>query len=188
MPKRVFDLKNSEFSTMESIMASVINEPQLKQGFKNASIFKFWAKVVGKKFEKYSRAESLNSNGVLIVSCANASVSSELLMFKNDLIRKINQYSKPLGVEIFDINFSHKIWKNEVTQSANLVYPEPINPYKKDLTGFNPNNIELEASEIQAIKQSIAQNKFASVEQREKMFNAIILDLKIQKFVNSNKS
>lgn len=178
------DNRNSDFSTVESVMSSVMQNSNLRQGIKKASVFKFWAKAAGKKFEKYSRAEGINANNVLTVACANASVSSELTMFKADLIKKINQYSMPLGIEIEDIHFSHKIWKKPSLESENPnVNPEPPNPYKRDLTGFNPDEIELDSDDVEAIRNSVSNNKFASPEQREKMFNAIILDLKVQKFV-----
>lgn len=90
----------------------------------------------------------------------------------------------PLGIEIEDIHFSHKIWKKPSLESENSnVNPEPPNPYKRDLTGFNPDEIELDPADVEAIRNSVFNNKFASPEQREKMFNAIILDLKVQKFV-----
>lgn len=176
------ELRYSEFSTIDSVVSSVLQNPHLQKGLKKASVFKFWAKTVGKKFEKYSRAEALSLNNVLTVACANAAVSSELLMYKNELLEKINKYSMPLGIEIKDINFSHKIWKQNTTETAQL-QQNTRNPYKKDLTGFNPDDIELNADEVEAIRKSVFANDFATEKQREKMFNAIILDLKIQKFV-----
>ena len=57
------------------------------------------------------------------------------------------------------------------------------NPYKHDLSGFNPDEIELDEKETASIKASIDANKFASEQQRTKMYNAIIKDLKIQKYI-----
>lgn len=180
------EIRYSEFSSLDSVMSSVLMNPKLRQGMKKSSVFKFWPKVVGKKFEKYSRAEALNSNNILTVACANAAVSSELTMFKDEILKKINQYSRPLGIEIEDINFSHKIWKKPVVEDAQPVQ-EAKNPYKRDLTGFNPEAVELDSDEVEAIRKSVSNNKFATEEQREKMFRAIILDLKIQKFTNEHR-
>ena len=55
-----------------------------------------------------------------------------------------------------------------------------------DLSNFDPSKIELDPLEVEAIKNSVDNNKFATPEQREKMFNAIILDLKTQKYVKDN--
>lgn len=170
----------TDFNSLGNIVNSVVQNTNLRQGMKKATIFKFWAQVVGKKFEKYSKIEALNAQGVLIVSCANSAVSSELTMFKSDILKKINVYANPLGVEITDINFSHKLWKRDNLYAEFSV--EEKNPHKKDLTGFNPDNIALDVDEVDAIRASVMNNKFATEEQRKKMFDAIILDLKVQKF------
>ena len=173
----------TDFNSLGSVMNSVLQAPNLRQGMKKSTAFKFWGKVVGKKFEKYSKIESLNNDNVLVVACANASVSSELTMFKNDILKKFNFYANPLGIEVLDIKFSHKIWKVEKAGSQELSAEEK-NPYKPDLSGFNPDDIVLDEEEIESIKNSVMNNKFASQEQRQKMFDAIILDLKTQKYIN----
>ena len=69
----------SDFNSVENILGAVMKNPKLKQGLKNATIFKFWPKVAGKKFEKYSKANGLTQTPeghVLTVACANAAVSS----------------------------------------------------------------------------------------------------------------
>lgn len=172
----------TDFNSLGHLVNKVVQDSNLRQGIKKTTIFKFWSKVVGKKFEKYSKIEAINQQNVLIVACANSMVSSELTMFKSDILKKINGYAKPLGIEIIDINFSHKIWKKEVIdQEINV---EEKNPYKKDLTGFNADEIVLDNAEIESVKKSVMNNTFATEEQRRKMFDAIILDLKIQKYVN----
>ena len=177
----------TDFNSLGSVMNEIVQNSNLKNGVKKATLFKFWNKVAGKKFEQYSKIESLNTDGVLTVACANAAVSSELLMFKQDIIKKINIYAKPLGLEISDINFSHKLWKNE--KRAEIFSQEASkNPYKHDLSGFNPDEIELDEKETASIKASIDANKFASEKQRTKMYNAIIKDLKIQKYCSKNTS
>ena len=172
----------TDFNSLGNVMNTVLNAPALKNSMKKATLFKFWAKIAGKKFEKYSRIESLTAHNVLVVACANAAVSSELLMFKSDLLKKLNEYAIPLGLEIEDINFSHKIWKNDILNKEEMPQTE-VNPHKPDLSGFNPDNIELDEEEVASIRKSVDNNKFASEEQRKKMFDAIILDLKTQKYI-----
>ena len=169
----------SDFNSVENILGAVMKNPKLKQGLKNTTIFKFWPKVAGKKFET-------PEGHVLTVACANAAVSSELLMFKQDILKKMNIYSKPLGVEITDINFSHKIWSSTKNTQQAAFSIEEKNPYKPDLSNFDPSKIELDPLEVEAIKNSVDNNKFATQEQRKKMFNAIILDLKTQKYIKDN--
>lgn len=176
----------SDFNSVDNILGSVFQNSNLKQGMKKATVFKFWSKAAGKKFEKYSKAVSLNQSNVLTIACANAAVSSELLMFKSDILKKINQYAVPLGIEIEDINFSHKSWKTGSASENTANYEEPKNPYSPDLSNFDPDKVELDPAEIEAIRNSVDKNNFASIEQREKMFNAIILNLKTQKYIKDN--
>ena len=102
----------TDFNSLGNIVNTVIQNSNLRQGVKKATVFKFWSKVVGKKFEKHSKIEAINQQNVLIVACANSAVSSELTMFKSDIIKKFNTYANPLDINITDINFSHKIWRH----------------------------------------------------------------------------
>lgn len=177
----------TDFNSLGSVMNSVLQSPNLRQGLKKTTAFKFWGKVVGKKFEKCSKIESLNRDNILVVACANASVSSELTMFKNDILKKFNSYANPLGIEVIDIKFSHKIWKIEKAEPQELSVEEK-NPYNPDLADFNPDDIVLDEEEIESIKSSVMNNKFASQEQRQKMLEAIILNLKTQKYIREHYS
>lgn len=177
----------SDLNTLGNVMDSVLSTPALRDGMKKATLFKFWAKTAGKKFENVSEIVSLNMrNGkaVLTVACAGAAVTSELSMYKSQLMKKMNTYANPLGIEIEDINFSHKIWKSEPSQESfqgNVVLQEE-NPYKEDLTGFDPEKIEIDEEEIASIKENILKNKALSQFQQKRLLNSIIYDLKVQKF------
>lgn len=177
----------TDFTSLGNVVSDVLKDKKLQQGIKRASFFKFWGKIAGKKFEKYSKPDSITPSNVLVIACANASVCSELTMFKQTILKKTKTYADALGIEIEDINFSHKIWKSQEKEEINE-YKEPENPYKKDLTGFNPEDITLDPDEVEAIKRSVNNNTFATPEQRKKMFDAIILDLKIQKFDKQRKN
>lgn len=177
----------TDFTSLGNVVSDVLKDKKLQQGIKRASFFKFWGKIAGKKFEKYSKPDSITPSNVLVIACANAAVCSELTMFKQTILKKTKTYADALGIEIKDINFSHKIWKSQEKEEINE-YKEPENPYKKDLTGFNPDDITLDPDEVEAIKRSVNNNTFATPEQRKKMFDAIILDLKIQKFDKQRKN
>ena len=105
-------------------------------------------------------------------------------MFKRELLKKMKTYAEPLGILIEDINFSHKIWE---TPSFQDEQQETADPNKPDLSGFDPDEIELDKDEVDAIKASVEKNTFASVQQRERMLETIIRDLKIQKFLAHRK-
>ena len=173
-------MKKILYSGLENIgdvVNSLVKESDLNKGIQRSMLFKFWGKIVGKKFEKITRPVSINPRGELIVACANSMVTSELLMFKKDILKKMEPYSKSLNINISDLVFSHKIWKEEKDGEIDDFYTKP-EPDKS----FNPDEIILDEEEIALIKSSIEKNTFATKEQREKMLNAIINDLKYQKF------
>lgn len=163
----------------------------LQNAMKKSTLFKFWDKVVGKKFENSSKPISLATKvdkTVLTVACESASVTSELMLYKKQLIEKFNVFANPLGFEIDDMIFSHKIWQhsnhsNQKSFENNVVLQEE-NPYKEDLSGFDPDEITLDDDEVNSIKNNISKNKALSKEQQERLFNSIVYDLKVQKFKN----
>ena len=62
----------SEMSSLGSAMESLLQNPVIRSGMKKSTLFKFWDKVVGKKFEGHTKISSLNSIGnktVLVVAC-----------------------------------------------------------------------------------------------------------------------
>ena len=202
MPKKLFfkeiqendkvkKLVYSEMNPLGNIVDSVINNSSLKNGLKKATLLKFWSKAAGKKFEKVSEISNLmqkpDGKYILSVACANSSVTAELTMFKSQLIKKMNTFAVPLGIEIEDINFSHKIWQSKeekINEDKFKLLDE--NPYKENLTGFSPEEISLDEDELNEIKNNIEKNSVLSPEQKKRFFNSIVNDLKVQKFLNKN--
>lgn len=182
-------INHLEMNSASEIMDKLLQGTNLRASFKKSTLFKFWPKIAGKKFENHSKVENLIERGgewTLTVACKNAQVTSELTMYKAELLKKLNSYANPLGIEVQDINFSHKIWKNEHSLSAGeLNSVQEKNPYAHDLSGFDPEKIELDPEELETIKENVSQNTFATEDQRERMFQTIILDLKTQKYIKS---
>ena len=180
----------SEMDSLGSVMDIVLQNQNLKQGMKKATLFKFWAQVVGKKFELVSEISSLGEISgkiVLTVACANAVVTSELTMFKQQLIKKINVFANPLGVDIEDIIFSHKIWKKNLPENSfeNNIKVQTENPYRENLEGFDPDEIYVSEEEICEIRANIQANSALTQEQKMRLLNSIVQDIKVQKFLNN---
>ena len=84
-------MKRILYSGLENIgdvVNSIVKDTDLQNGIQKSMLFKFWGKIVGKKFEKITRPVSINNKGELIVACANSMVTSELLIFKTDIQKK----------------------------------------------------------------------------------------------------
>lgn len=172
-------IMSSEFKTIGNILDSVIQNSDLQKGIKRTTLAKFWGKIVGKKFESMSKPSSINRNNVLMIACANSFVTSELLMFKADILRKIAPYAKSLDLTIEDIVFSHKIWAE--VKDEMLEYTEKKAP---EIPKIDYDKIILDEEEVAGIQRCVQNNNFASEEQRDRMFEAIVKDLKYQKFVS----
>ncbi len=186
-------MKKILYSGLENIgdiVNIIVKDKDLQTGISNSMLLKFWNKIVGKKFEKITRPVSINPDKTLIVACANSMITSELLMFKNDILKKMLPYTKSLNLEISDIIFSHKIWKEDKSADANETVEFLNNSKTSNITAFhkdfNPDNIVLSDEEISSIRACVDRNTFAKETQREKMFTAIINDLKYQKFLSQN--
>ena len=174
----------TKFETAGDVLSSVLKNTDLQAGIKKTTISKFWGKVVGKKFEEISKPVSLSTQGVLTVACANSYVTSELLMFKPDILKKLAPYAKSLDIVISDINFSHKIWSNERDLMEEYDYEEKKAP---KIPEIDYDSIELDPAEVENIEKCVRNNKFASEEQRGRMFEAIVKDLKFQKAMESGR-
>ena len=168
----------TKFEAVGDVLSSILKNTDLQAGIKKTTLSKFWGKVVGKKFEGISKPASLSNKGVLTVACENSYVTGELLMFKPDILKKLAPYAKSLDIEITDINFSHKIWSSEHDLMAKYDYEEKKAP---KIPNIDYDLIELDPVEVENIKKCVSNNKFASEKQREKMFKAIVKDLKFQK-------
>ena len=100
-------------NSLGSVMDSLLQNPVIRSGMKKSTLFKFWDKVVGKKFEGRTKISSLNNMGnknILVVACENAVVTNELMMYKSKLLQKIkkktlNIQKKLLYIQMICINF-----------------------------------------------------------------------------------
>lgn len=164
----------------------VLNEFKKQYDFesivKKSTFFKFWSKIVGKKFADKSRPISINKKNILFVACENSMVTGELFMFKEAILEKMQIYTTPLNLKIEDVVFSHKMWKEEVeenneTQNTVIEYRIPDEELDK---------IFLSNSEIDSLRERVNNIPFADEIQKNKMLNAIIKNLKIQKYKEQN--
>ena len=166
-------------------IVEVLDEFKQKYGFdksiKQSTLFGFWKKIVGKKFANNTKCINLNDEGVLTVACKNSFISNELFMFKEEILRKTNVYATPLGLTVVDLNFSHKIWKEEKT-ALNQEFQEASPPPK--IPDELLDKVDLDVDDIEIIKNSIDDLTFVDDEQKIKMFNAIMKNLKEQKMKN----
>lgn len=106
-------LHNSNFELIQDVIKDLdfnynpSNQEQLEQ------INKYWSDVVGKKISKLSRVTGLSSENILTVVCSDSFVSNELYFEKQNLLKFMNKNIENMGINIKDIKFDYKKWKEE---------------------------------------------------------------------------
>lgn len=162
---------NDTFSIGDLIETSVFKE--LKDGkmngvVKQSTIFSFWDDVVGSKFAKFTRPYAIKGSK-LYVSAKSPVIVQELTLYKTKLIKKINSYSKPLGIEVSDLIFNYKNFAMQVPPQLKGIEDKPVEIKKNQLS-----NIEIDTETKNQIQKNISKIKFLNKEQKERFASKII--------------
>lgn len=100
----------TDFEDAGSIIESMMSSKELKKAVTRSNMYKFWNKIVGKKFADKSKPYSMMGGGVLIVACANSAIAQELMLQKPQILEKFQPYLKSLHLSVKDIKFDQKKW------------------------------------------------------------------------------
>ena len=106
-------LNNSNFELIEDVIKDLDfnynpdNEKILEE------INKYWCSVVGEKICTFSKIVNISENKILTVSCSDSFVANELYFEKEKILNYMNKNAQNLGIEIKDIKFNYKKWKEE---------------------------------------------------------------------------
>ena len=107
MPKKIL---YTDFENSESIINKLLSSTELKKAVTRNNLYKFWDKIVGKKFSDKSKPYSMIGGGVFVVACANSAVAQELMLQKFQILEKFKPYLKSLHMNVKDIKFDPKKW------------------------------------------------------------------------------
>lgn len=104
-------LNNSNFELLKEVFKEMrFEEETLKAGARD-ELFACWEEVIGKKISKLSKVYDISADNILTISCADSFVANELYFEKEKILLLIREKSQKLGIEIKDIKFNYKIWK-----------------------------------------------------------------------------
>ena len=101
----------TDFECIDSLMDSMMTNPQLKKALTRTTLFKFWDKILPDKFKNKSRPYSMMPGGVMVVACENPVVAQELSLYKIILMQKFQPYLKSLKMNVKDLKFDPKKWE-----------------------------------------------------------------------------
>lgn len=107
MPKKIL---YTDFESIDNVIEGMMSSNELKKAVTRSNLYKFWGKIVGKKFSEKSKPYSMMGGGVLVIACANPSVAQELLLQKTQILEKFQPYLKSLHMNAEDIKFDCKKW------------------------------------------------------------------------------
>lgn len=172
-----------DFSTLSDILNNnVFKTDKLGRELDKCFAFKFWGKIVGKKFEKFSKPVSLKGS-TLYVSVKNAAILQELSFYKKDIINKADPYFKSLNFIVSDIKFDYKNWSDA---GEDTFYPDDWYPC---YTPEELNSVVLsdkEVEELNSLALSIDSISFINPSVKEKYFNDIVNQMKARKLRNKS--
>jgi len=101
----------SDFEDVGSIVNTMMSSKDLKRALTRSNLYKFWDKIVGKKFSDKSKPYSMMGGGTLIIACANSSIAQELMLQKPQILAKFQPYLKSLHLKVTDLKFDQKKWE-----------------------------------------------------------------------------
>ena len=102
----------SDFEDISSIIETMLSSKDMKKAVTRNTLYKFWEKIVGKKFSDKSKPYSMIGGGVLVIACANSSIAQELMLQKPQIMEKFKPYLKSLHLSVKDIKFDPKKWES----------------------------------------------------------------------------
>lgn len=170
-------MKFNDFDKVGDILSSVAKKSGLDNGLSQLAFFNVWSEIVGQRFKNTSKAIKINGN-TLIVATRSPAITQELSMFKADILKKIQKTTQKLDINIKDIQFNHKVWR-EIGKKYNEAKKEDERiTYLPTPTDSDIEKIEVPDSIAEEIRNSIS-NTFEE-ELRQKMFTTMINDIKRQ--------
>jgi len=100
----------TDFEDVESVMTSMMDNPQLKKAVARTTLFKFWDNILPEKFKNQSRPFSMLPGGIMVIACKNPVIAQELSLYKIVLLKKFDPYLKSLQLRVKDFKFDPKKW------------------------------------------------------------------------------
>ena len=102
----------TDFEGVDSVINSMMDNPQLKKAVKRTTLYNFWDKMLPEKFKHRSKPYSMLPGGVMVIACENPVVAQELSLYKVILLNKFTPYLKTLNMKVVDFKFDPKKWES----------------------------------------------------------------------------
>lgn len=171
-------MKYHNFDKLGDILSTVAKQSGMNVGISQIALFNLWSQVVGNRFYKTTKAIKINGK-TLTIATKSPAVTQELIMFKADILKKLDMMTKNLDIKIEDIIFNHKIW-NEINKESNIKEEIQYRKYLPAPTDFDIEQIEIPQNIKEEIEKSFENTQNLSDEVKQKIINTTINDIKRQ--------
>lgn len=101
----------TDFEGVDSIIDSMMDNPQLKKAVARTNLFNMWDKLLPEKFKLKSRPFSMLPGGVMVIACENPVIAQELSLRKVLLLQKFQPYLQSVNMKVQDLKFDPKKWQ-----------------------------------------------------------------------------
>ena len=71
----------TDFEGVDSVISSMMDNPQLKKAITRTNLYSFWDKIVPSKFKNRSKPYSMAYGGIMVIACENHIVAQELSLY-----------------------------------------------------------------------------------------------------------
>lgn len=172
--------KDAKPDSIKNIMGFFTKKIGLDLRMRESVFFNSWNDIVGFRFKNNTKAMMIKSKkniNTLIVAVKSPVISQELFLFKKDLLKRIENYSKPLNLRVDDIYFDVKLWKEYKKEEIHLSDNESIK-YLKEPSDFDLDYIDVPKSILDDIENSLKNVHFADEKLKNRMKKLMIKDIK----------
>ncbi len=105
-------LNNSNFELIEDIIKTIDFKYDDKHQKKIDCLEEFWVDIAGVKLSQISRVYDVLKDDIIVVICKDSFIANELYLKKDKLLKEMKEKSKELGINIKDMKFNYKKWKD----------------------------------------------------------------------------
>ena len=183
------DKKHHKLESIGSLIDKMSKNLGIERGLREITFVNLWPELIGGKFSNETNPIGIikkNGYDVLLLSVSSSSVSQEMFLYKNEILKKISNIALSLEFNIKDIIFSTKLWKknkNKISLDSN---EENTTFFLKKISDSDLKNIVVPENIINFVKESISTQNFSSNELKDRMLKMIINDIKLQIWKKNN--
>ena len=106
-------INNSNFELLQDVIKSIEFNYVEEKATEVEKLTGYWVETVGNKISQFSKVLEVSADNTLTVVCSDSFVANELYFEKLQLLKKMNEKTKNLGITIKDIRFDYKKWKEK---------------------------------------------------------------------------